>query len=405
MKIGLISIASDLSRESQLEKVEKVYLQELKSSFAIEKATDDRLNDYELILVLILSGGSEQKFTRIFESLNCSQKPFFILSTDSDNSLPASLEILSWLREEKNYLKSKIFHGTPEAIKTRLEKHLKIKQAEISFKKSRFGIIGKPSDWLIASTIDYESFANKIGGNFIQITMEEVYKRIKEVKVTEKDIQNFIEKFGNPENDYTGSIRIYLALKAIIKDYKLDAFTLKCFDILDKTDETGCLALSILNDEGIVAGCEGDVPTMLSMQLAKELTSNPSFMANPSKIDETGVTFAHCTIPGKLMNKFYVDSHFESGKGFAVAGILPEGKVTVFKAGGKQFNKFWIEEGLATSIEHSDCLCRVQTKICMSNHQDYFFNKTIGNHHVIIPGNFTQELIELCSELGLERVG
>lgn len=48
---------------------------------------------------------------------------------------------------------------------------------------------------------------------------------------------------------------------------------------------TGCLALSALLDEGIVAGCEGDLPAALTMSWMQAVTGQASFMANPQDLD------------------------------------------------------------------------------------------------------------------------
>ena len=51
-------------------------------------------------------------------------------------------------------------------------------------------------------------------------------------------------------------------------DVKGARFNQLTFDIVKTCGTTSCLALALLNDEGIVAGCEGDMQTLLSMFLA-----------------------------------------------------------------------------------------------------------------------------------------
>ena len=54
-------------------------------------------------------------------------------------------------------------------------------------------------------------------------------------------------------------MRLYRAIKRIVEEEKLSALTLSCFKLIEQTGTTGCLALSLLNDDGIIAGCEGDL--------------------------------------------------------------------------------------------------------------------------------------------------
>ena len=70
-----------------------------------------------------------------------------------------------------------------------------------------------------------------------------------------------------------------------MKKYDLNALSLKCFDILEKLKTTGCYALSKLNDEGIIAGCEGDIVSAVTMLWVYKLTGILPWMANPTNIN------------------------------------------------------------------------------------------------------------------------
>jgi len=95
------------------------------------------------------------------------------------------------------------------------------------------------------------------------------------------------------EEDLHGAAAIYLALQEIVEEHGLDAVALKCFDLLPILKNTACFALAKLNEDGVVAACEGDIISALGMLLLRELTGQPSFLANPSTIDvEAGQNFS-----------------------------------------------------------------------------------------------------------------
>ena len=56
--------------------------------------------------------------------------------------------------------------------------------------------------------------------------------------------------------------------------------------MIEKLGTTGCLALALLNDEGIPAGCEGDLQSIFTLLIAKTLTGQAGFMANPAFIND-----------------------------------------------------------------------------------------------------------------------
>lgn len=74
-----------------------------------------------------------------------------MLTYGNSNSLAASLEILSFLREE--HKKGEVLHGEDSYIAKRIAYLGSFKKEE---KPGRLGVFGKPSDWLISSDADYK---------------------------------------------------------------------------------------------------------------------------------------------------------------------------------------------------------------------------------------------------------
>ncbi len=164
---------------------------------------------------------------------------------------------------------------------------------------------------------------------------------------------------------------------------------------------TGCLALALLNNEGLVSGCEGDIPAAFTMFLAHQLTGVMPFMANPAAIDKNKdeILFAHCTVATDISQDYIIRSHFETGIGVGIQGILEEGPVTVFKIGGAGLEQYFVAEGEIIENMDSPNACRTQLKISLPQSSDYFLNDAIGNHHLIIPGYHADKINEF---LGME---
>jgi L-fucose isomerase-like protein len=160
--------------------------------------------------------------------------------------------------------------------------------------------------------------------------------------------------------------------------------------------------LAKLNSEGYVAGCEGDVPAMLSMMISRALTGVSGFQANPARINpETGeMLFAHCTIPLNMVERFELDTHFESGIGVGIRGYMKPGSVTLFKVSGNLSRNF-IQEGELTDNQAQPDLCRTQQIIRLDDpsQTQYFLTNPIGNHHIIIPGRHKSALEEILKGL------
>jgi L-fucose isomerase-like protein len=161
------------------------------------------------------------------------------------------------------------------------------------------------------------------------------------------------------------------------------------------------MALARFNSEGVVAGCEGDVPAMLSMMIAQVLTGMSGFQANPARINpETGeLLFAHCTIPFNMVEHYELDTHFESGIGVGIRGYMKEGPVTIFKVSG-DLSRCFIEEGELVRNQAQPDLCRTQQIIRLSDPSKahYFLTKPIGNHHIIMRGHHKRLFQEMMCQ-------
>lgn len=406
MKSGYITLVSNLHDNEALFKRIGKY-QNILEKADVKSVEIKKISEVNALFVLIGSGGTEEKFIELFPEITKFKIPFCIISMLSDNSLPASMEIVSWLQANDDKLFYGLLHCPPENFAFPLTEHKIVLEAMLKMEKAKIGVIGKPSDWLISSNVDYERVTDERGTKFELIEMEEFEEIINTTKLgnDESVISDKLkEAFDKSEKDEAELIipkKIYSALKYIISKYQLDGITLRCFDILDKFKSTGCLPLSQLNDEEIPAGCEGDVPAIYSMMVANSLGIGPAFMANPSEVSLNNVVFAHCTAPCRIVKNFYVTSHFESGIGLAIGGVINPGPVTIFKIGGKALSDAVVLEGQIELTEHSPFLCRTQVNIKLED-TSYFLKYPIGNHQIIIPGHHKDLLNRFCSNLDIQ---
>jgi|LGOV01.1.fsa_nt_gb L-fucose isomerase-like protein len=388
MKIGIISFNSSFADAEMLDKTLRPFVEEIeeRAGCSFVEVIGDDLDRYDMVISFVKTGGTENLFKEVYKKIGA---PYVILSTDNSNSLAASMEILSFLKQ--NGLKGEILHGNPNYIATRIKILYKVVKARKKLRGARFGIVGKPSDWLIASDVDYEGLYDKAGIELVDITIKELKHEINNKHKYENKYVNDLKGKKFDEKEIEDALYIYGALKFLTEKYNLSGLTLRCFDLLgDDIHNTGCLALSILNGEGIPAGCEGDIPALISMAIIHYLTDNPVFMANPSKIDveENKIVFAHCTLPINMPESYELDTHFESGIGVALRGKISLGDATVFKASGDLESYFVSGCEIQKNLSQNN-LCRSQIELLMNKDVNYFLRESIGNHHLIVNGNYT----------------
>ena len=67
--------------------------------------------------------------------------------------------------------------------------------------------------------------------------------------------------------------------------------------IMLASETTACLPLSILNDGGYTAFCQGDFVVIPSGVLLHYISGKPVFLNDPSFPHDSVMTLAHCTAP------------------------------------------------------------------------------------------------------------
>lgn len=400
----LYSLTSELHSEPVAEPADERFIQDIEKALgeAFEFGSTD-FSEYSRTrnnIIYVRTGGTEGIFKSIFckeGSLNIPDgMPVRLLTSGKSNSLAASMEILSFLNRAG--WPGEILHGSAEEIALRLrdgftkggKSHVKEYDMGRILEGYKVGVIGKPSDWLISSDVDYAVAKERLGVEIVDIDINEL------VGLAEEPDRKWLEglklnlpnkpKFGKSISgkDFSGSMDIYCAMKTLVERYGLAGVSLRCFDLLTALGNTGCMALAILNSQGVVATCEGDIPTLLSMCIAHQKFGISGFQANLSRIDGDKMLFAHCTVPLNMVEEYSYDTHFESGIGVAVHGVLPAGAARIFKL-SPDCSEMFLEDVENLENQYNDCLCRTQILVDAPGLADYFLRSPIGNHHVIIP--------------------
>ena len=400
MVLNLITFASLLHKQASILGSHELILNELEKYFTVnivEYQNINKLTKDDFSLLFIATGGVERLVIQHFESL---PRPAILLADGMQNSLAAALEISTWLRGRG--MKSEILHGELPSIIQRVHILYNNFRAQRSLFGKRIGVIGTPSSWLVASNVDYLLAKRRWGIEYIDIPQERIYEHFQQI--TDDQVgascaavasQALACREGTPE-DIIKAMRLYRAIKKVCEEEKLEALTLSCFKLIEQIDTTGCLALSLLNDDGIMAGCEGDLQSIFTLLAVKALTKKDGFMANPSMINSrtNELILAHCTVGLKQTERYIIRNHFETEKGIAIQGLLPTGDVTIVKCGGECLDEYYLSTGTLSENTNYINMCRTQVRIRMNTPAEYFLKNPLGNHHILVHGNHEAALNE-----------
>ena len=392
-KFGLMRLRSALSagdKTLKAEEAEFLRYVDPNKEFSFVKA------DAKLPTVFFVqTGGSEIYFKDCYEGF---PEPYCLLVQGKRNSLAAALEIKTFCAQRGK--RCFLVMGEANKCAQALSEYHKFFRVEQTLRGAKLGVIGKPSDWLIGSPYSPKEIKRRFGIEIVNIPMKEFLDLVDErICADTKAMKRVLEKTSRRE-DLRKSLYIHGALKRLCNKYGLSGFTLRCFDLLKKTQQTSCLAFGMLNDEGIIATCEGDVPTLLTMFLIKALTDKPSFMANPSELNlEKGeAIYAHCTCPLSMVLDYTLATHFESGLGFGIRGKFPKGKMTMAKLNAELTDLRALSCRVMENPLRAD-LCRSQIRVRFDDDIHELVERPYGNHMAFVQGDVRAELLALFSYL------
>lgn len=350
------------------------------------------LSESEPDVLFFLTGGSERAAMR-----QVSAGHFYLLiGSPRDNSYASATEVKAYLNGRN--IPSLLLDEEEAETRTVLEDFVAVKRALENLRGKKLGLIGQASDWLISSTIPAGVLEARLGIQLIAIPWNEL-AHFSGFKPSDE----FLAYFSDEQNiDLTETARVSALLTDTIRKWNLDAITVECFPLVRKESVTACLPLAKFNNDGIPAGCEGDLTAIAGMMLCKELTGVIPWIANINKATDEVCLFSHCTIAPGLVSDYSVTTHFETGKGTAMEGNFKGDRITVFRF-DNTLSKAFIASANITGRPKSAAACRTQIEVKLEEQEVRLLRQSpLGNHHLIFPGECKTLLHFACMLLGID---
>ncbi len=343
-------------------------------------------------VIVVGTGGTEAAIVELIRHRHAyvPSEPVILVAHGLHNSLPAALEALALV------LESGIAGRVVQVEQAdELAEAIGDLQAVHWFRNARLGLVGEPSDWLVASVPDRGGVSRRWGLHLVDVPVEEAIRG--HAAVPDAGARSVAVRFtggAEPDHDTITAAAMHPALEQLIELHEVDAVAVRCFDFLTELQTSGCVALAQLNDSGIVAGCEGDVASTVAMMLARQVLDQPSWIANPARIDAAAgeILLAHCTVAPSMVEDVELHTHFESGLGIGLRGRFAPGPVTLIRLGGTELQRHWISEGEIVESGSAEDLCRTQVRLQGVDGLDRLLDEPLGNHLVMVHGHHRRRL-------------
>ncbi|RLG83850.1 MAG: hypothetical protein DRO39_08115 [Thermoprotei archaeon] len=348
-------------------------------------------------ILLMLTGGTSRLARRFMASGDI--KRAVVLAHDEHNSLASAISVRARLdiegRPTTVYLCRRGVCGDAARDAVR------IARAVSMLVGSRVGVVGREER--DDEAMEFEMFAD---AEVVPVGFDELegYTKAPSSDEVSRVVDELSTVLGVDRSPVLEEIaRLYLGLRRLVKDRALDHVTIDCFPYILRKGYTPCIALAMLNRDGIVAGCEADLQALSLMVLARGLTGVSGWIANPSGFEDDALVLAHCTAALDVASAPRAVPHFETGRPYGIAARLSAGVYTVASLSYDYTVMAVARARLVRSGMLSENRCRTQAVLRIEGAEPArLLDEAPANHHVVMRGDVREQLRRVARLLSLE---
>lgn len=279
----------------------------------------------------------------------------------------------------------------------------------------RIGSVGGRIKGMTEIAFDEFEIKKRTGVRIVNIDENELFLANEQVKpeAAEQEWQRIAAynyKVSSTKAHLTESMRYYLGLKSLIEEYALEGIVVKCYPgYMGKI----CLGFSILSEEGIVCGCEGDVNNTVTMKLLYELTGQPINNGDTlyPDIQANTLLFSHCGSTGfsiaATKEEICLAPVRLANSGVCTLFTAKPGPVTLANLvgrGGTMRLSVLQGDAVPTGMDFPGSPVKVRFKRPVLDIHREIADKGIGHHWMTGYGDVTRELETFCKMNGITYI-
>ena len=168
---------------------------------------------------------------------------------------------------------------------------------KLQLRRARVGIAGHHVAGMTEAAVGEFALKKAVGPRVVPLDLPQLLARATETddKAARKcwaDVTSRAATCNVDEATGLDSMKVYLAVRELVDEFGLDALTVGCYPHLMGRV---CLAASLLADEGVPLGCEGDVNGAVGQLMLTRLTGEPTHNTDwLEPLADGSVVLTHC---------------------------------------------------------------------------------------------------------------
>ena len=303
---------------------------------------------------------------------------------------------------------------------TDIRRFLKIIGARKALAETRVLMFGFPPSWHLRwyGLPDLERLRRKFGVEFSPVELRELIETVPKMdpeaaaRIADEWAENAREINGPGPEHLREAAAAYLAMTRIMEKKCARAMVINCLEITQTRKFSDkiinpCMGMHYMRDRGIPAGCEMDIPCLLTMLLLGQLTHGPAFLGNMVRADprKDEIKLSHCILPSRMPGFEqpplpYTLCDLHGARGVTAFTHTNPGQVVTLARAGRNMERITAARGELTGGENT-VFCRNTLSIRIPDARR-FVQMAEGNHHAMVFGDCLDDLDALCGLLDCE---
>ncbi len=274
-----------------------------------------------------------------------------------------------------------------------------------AFSEAHIGIIGSRAHGFFNLDVDELNLYEKLGVLIDYYQLSDVFNQNIDYFNLNQRIEQIKSLFNVSDlnsNQIEKVAELIIKFETFMEKNQLTSMAIRCWpEFAEKFGISPCASMSILQSEGKILTCEGDILGSLSMIAHQAIGGETPYLADFSQVDfenDFGLLW-HCGVaPCNLWDgkcERALDSYFAGGKGVTADFVMKSGKLSILRidyAPGEY--RLFLQKGEAIPMDKQ--LKGTYAKVKFPDHISKVLNKIIHNgiaHHLsVVYGDYIRPL-------------
>ena len=274
-----------------------------------------------------------------------------------------------------------------------------------ALKGAKIGIAGFRADGFFNVGVQDNQVFGALGALVDHYELDEIFRQpvdANEVNARKKQITELFDLSGINDSQTEKTALLIEKLACFFREQKLNALAIRCWpEFARDFGISPCAAMSVLQSEGFILACEGDIDGALSMLTHKALGAETPFLFDFSQVDlkENHALFWHCGVApcnlwdGKCIRS--LDTYFAGGKGVTADFVLKIGELSVLRLDAARGEyRLFMQKAEAVPMEKllKGTYMKALFKQPVKDVLDLIINNGIAHHSSVVYGDYINPL-------------